>query len=75
MPPGWKIIDSAFGDLNNDYQDDYAIILQYSDSVTILKTNENVEDTVVTQPRILLSSMIEPSRGIFLKFIIPIAVR
>ena len=45
------MLDSAGGDLNKDNLEDVAIILQYSDSVHILKAEE---DTVLTQPRVLL---------------------
>jgi len=54
VPVGWRILDTAFGDLNRDYLDDYAIILQHCDSVALVKKDENIEDTVLTQPRILL---------------------
>ena len=50
-PDRWTILDSAYGDLNKDAIKDAAIILQYKDSI-ILVNNE--EDTVLTQPRILL---------------------
>lgn len=51
VPVGWKILDSAKGDLNKDGIKDAVIILQYRDSVTLVKSEE---DTVLTQPRILL---------------------
>lgn len=51
IPVGWTMLDSAFGDLNRDSLQDCAIILQYADSVEILKADE---DTVLTQPRVLL---------------------
>ena len=50
VPNGWTIIDSAKGDLNKDGIADAAIILQHKDSVTLIKS----EDTILTQPRILL---------------------
>ena len=48
---GWTILDSAYGDLNKDGLNDAAIILQHIDSVLLVN---NSEDTVLTQPRILL---------------------
>jgi hypothetical protein len=51
VPAGWTILDSAFGDLNKDYLDDFAIIVQHNDSVTLVNDRG---DTVLTQPRILL---------------------
>jgi len=49
-PAGWRVLDSAFGDLNYDELTDAAFVLQTSDSVKLVKE----EDTVVTQPRILV---------------------
>ncbi len=51
VPPGWTILDSAYGDLNKDGLIDAAIILQSKDSVSLINSSE---DTVLTQPRILL---------------------
>src|SRR3989339_232025 len=51
VPFGWTILDSAFGDLNKDGTDDAAIVLQHRDRVLLIK---GIEDTVFTQPRILL---------------------
>jgi hypothetical protein len=51
IPVGWSVLDSVYGDLNNDGLKDAAIILQHKDSVSIVNTSE---DTVWTQPRILL---------------------
>src|SRR5690606_4853520 len=51
VPNGWTIFDSAHGDLNKDGLEDLALILQYKDSVTLVN---NEEDTVLTQPRILV---------------------
>ena len=53
VPAGWTILDTATGDLNRDKLNDVAIILQYKDSVTIVGPHD-VEDTVVTQPRMLI---------------------
>ncbi|MEO6252390.1 MAG: PASTA domain-containing protein [Ferruginibacter sp.] len=51
VPAGWKILDSAYGDMNKDGLQDAAIILQHKDSVSLVNS---LEDTVLTQPRILL---------------------
>jgi hypothetical protein len=54
VPSSWTIIDSALGDLNKDNLIDYAVVLQHADSVTISKTEDDIVDTVLTQPRMLL---------------------
>lgn len=51
VPAGWAVLDSAQGDLNKDGLKDYAIVIQYRDSITLVN---NLEDTVLAQPRILL---------------------
>jgi len=51
VPVDWTILDSAYGDLNRDAIMDAAIILQHKDSVLLVN---NLKDTVLTQPRILL---------------------
>ena len=51
VPTGWKILDTARGDLNKDGTADAAIILQYNDSVSIKKSGN---ESVLTQPRILV---------------------
>ncbi len=50
VPFGWTILDSAKGDLNQDGRKDAVIILQHDDSVRLIKS----EDTILTQPRILV---------------------
>lgn len=79
VPAGWKVFDSAYGDLNKDGIKDAAIILQYKDSVLLVNSSE---DTVLTQPRILLLlfknvsnngfSLIEQSNSFILKHDNPI---
>lgn len=51
VPAGWTILDSAYGDLNKDGSKDEAIIIQHIDSVSLVNS---LEDTVLTQPRMLL---------------------
>lgn len=51
LPSGWMVLDSAYGDLNKDGIKDAAVIMQLKDSTRIVN---NLEDTVLTQPRILL---------------------
>src|SRR5687767_10601911 len=48
IPVGWTVLDSAYGDLNNDGLKDVAVILQHKDSVSLVNS---LEDTVLTQPR------------------------
>lgn len=54
VPKGWTILKSAKGDLNSDQQNDIALVLQHRDSVSLIKDDDGVSDTVVTQPRILV---------------------
>ena len=53
FPTGWTILNTATGDLNRDKLSDVVMILQHKDSVSIVKPG-NSEDTVLTQPRILV---------------------
>ncbi len=54
VPAGWIIIDSAFGDLNKDFLDDYALVLQHTDSVKMVEAESDDKDTILAQPRVLL---------------------
>jgi len=51
VPKGWTILDRAYGDLNKDGIKDAAIVIQHRDSISLVNS---LEDTVWTQPRILL---------------------
>jgi hypothetical protein len=51
IPVDWTILDSAYGDLNKDGIKDVAIVIQHRDSISLVNS---LEDTVLTQPRILL---------------------
>jgi len=51
IPAGWTILDSIYGDLNKDGAKDAAVILQLKDNVPLVNS---LEDTVLTQPRILV---------------------
>jgi hypothetical protein len=62
VPPHWTMLDSVTGDLNRDGAKDAVIILEYKDSVMLLN---NDDDTVLTQPRILLILFKSPSRDSF----------
>lgn len=53
VPEGWSVHYAAVGDLNGDNQHDAAFVLQYKDSVQVLKEEDGYTDTVITQPRIL----------------------
>jgi hypothetical protein len=55
IPAGWTILDSTRGDLNKDQLEDMVLVLQNRDSVTLTYPDtEYEEDTVITQPRMLL---------------------
>ena len=54
VPAGWKILDKAVGDLNNDKQADAVLILQNIDSVLLTNAEDDYEDSILTQPRILV---------------------
>jgi hypothetical protein len=54
IPLGWTLLDSTRGDLNNDNLTDIALVIQHKDSVSITKKEFEYEDTVLTQPRILI---------------------
>lgn len=54
IPNGWTLLDSTQGDLNKDNHNDLVIIIQHKDSVTIIKNDFDYNDTVLTQPRILI---------------------
>lgn len=54
IPNGWTLLDSTQGDLNKDNQEDFVLIIQHKDSVTIPKNHFEYNDTVLTQPRILI---------------------
>lgn len=58
VPTGWTILDSAYGDLNKDGTKDVAIIIQHIDSILLVNS---LEDTVLTQPRILLILFRKPA--------------
>ena len=63
VPAGWTILDSAYGDLNKDGTGDAAVIIQHKNKVSLINS---VEDTVLTQPRILLVLFKEPADNSFL---------
>jgi hypothetical protein len=62
VPAGWTILDSAYGDLNKDGIKDAAIVIQHTDSITMINS---LEDTVLAQPRILLIIFEKPSENRF----------
>ena len=62
VPAGWTILDSAYGDLNKDGIKDAAIVIQHTDSIAMVNS---LEDTVLTQPRILLILFKKPSENSF----------
>jgi hypothetical protein len=62
VPAGWTILDSAYGDLNKDGTKDAAIVIQHKDSISLVN---NLEDTVLTQPRVLLILFKKPPDNSF----------
>jgi hypothetical protein len=54
IPNGWKLLDSASGDLNNDKHNDFAFVIEHRDHVSLVKSEDGYSDTVITQPRILI---------------------
>jgi len=61
IPKNWVLLDSAIGDLNNDHLNDLCFVIQYKDTVTLVKKSENYSDTVLSQPRILVISFFNPA--------------
>ncbi|CAN5504245.1 hypothetical protein BH10BAC2_BH10BAC2_28990 [soil metagenome] len=59
-------MDSATGDLNRDSLGDVALVLQYEDSISI-STTDNPEDSVITQPRMLLILFKDDSTSDYIK--------
>jgi hypothetical protein len=56
QPKNWKVIDSAKGDLNNDGQQDIALILEYNTAITENRAYGNYEIELIKEvqkPRIL----------------------
>jgi len=60
IPHNWILLDSTRGDLNNDRSNDLAFIIQYRDSVSLIKREGDFSDTVITQPRILIVVFYDP---------------
>jgi len=60
VPKGWTILKSATGDLNHDEFDDLALVLQHNDSVSVIIQEDNYNDTVICQPRILVIAFYNP---------------
>ncbi|HEY5391770.1 MAG TPA: hypothetical protein VIJ57_06625 [Hanamia sp.] len=54
VPNGWEILKSTKGDLNSDKYNDFVLVLQHRDSVSLIKNEDDYPDTVITQPRILV---------------------
>jgi hypothetical protein len=65
VPVGWIIRDSVMGDLNNDKLIDIVLILQHVDTVTLTRTEDDITDTVKTQPRILAVLFRDSSDKVF----------
>ncbi len=54
IPSDWKVIDSAKGDLNHNNLIEYALIMQYKDSITIVHEEEGQLKKFKTRPNILV---------------------
>jgi hypothetical protein len=54
LPTGWKLIDSAQGDLNKDSLPDRVLIIENTDERNFVKNNGMGGDTLNANPRILL---------------------
>ena len=61
IPSGWSLLDSAQGDLNNDSHNDWVLVIQHNDSVLVVKKEIGDNDTVITQPRVLLILFYNPT--------------
>lgn len=56
VPPNWKAIDTAYGDLNNDGLEDLALVLEYNFAVTERRAYGDSETELIKEfqkPRIL----------------------
>ena len=68
IPEGWKVIDSAYGDLNYDNYTDVAYILQYKDTVMenrFFGPGERDYDLDATLPRILVVLLQEAAGDLY----------
>lgn len=65
IPQNWILLDSAIGDLNNDKYNDLCLVIQYKDTVSLVKKDGNDSDTILSQPRILIISFYNPSSNQF----------
>lgn len=54
LPSGWKVIDSARGDLNKDSLPDWVLIIENTDQRNFVHNNGLGSDTLNANPRILL---------------------
>jgi hypothetical protein len=61
LPYGWILLDSTQGDLNKDNHNDLVFIIQHKDSVTVIKKDFDNNDTVITQPRVLIILFYNPT--------------
>lgn len=63
VPNGWKLLDSAKGDLNKDTHDDIALIIQHKDSISLVVKEFGENETVITQPRVLIILFYNPTKN------------
>lgn len=68
IPSGWIKLDSAFGDLNNDTKNDFALVIQKNENLISIKTEDDYSDTMVSKPRILIILLKDSLTGKFRLF-------
>ena len=54
VPKGWQLLAKANGDLNKDLSNDCALVIQYRDSIKVVKSENGIKENIITQPRMLL---------------------
>lgn len=56
VPNNWKIIDTAYGDLNNDHIEDLAMVLEFNQAITEKRAYGDAETELINEfqkPRVL----------------------
>jgi hypothetical protein len=56
IPPNWKAIDTAYGDLNNDKQQDLVLVLEYKEAISEIRAYGDYDTEIIKEfqkPRIL----------------------
>ena len=68
IPKNWTLLKLAKGDLNKDSLPDFAMVIQFKDTVSLVNSEKNSEneeyrDTVYAQPRMLLIGFFDKLSG------------